>query len=134
MTVSTPRASPPPPATVATTFAMIEEAKRGNYTSGVIGLMARPDLGAEQDVTHDGQLVRIRAAESALAVREALLEHVEGDWMVVLTDRTDDDLGAGVLAHFAWQRLRRPDPWEAVRHRFQATGVDPALTTAPGQS
>ncbi len=132
MTVSTPRASPPPPATVATTFAMIEEAKRGNYTSGVIGLMARPDLGAEQDVTHDGQLVRIRAAESALAVREALLEHVEGDWMVVLTDRTDDDLGAGVLAHFAWQRLRRPDPWEAVRHRFQATGVDPALTTAPG--
>jgi len=132
MTVSNPRAAPPPPATVSTAFAMIEEAKRGRYTSGVIGLMARPDRRAEQDVTHDGQLVRIRAAESALAVREVLLEHVEGDWMVVLTDRTDDDLGAGVLAHFAWQRLRRPDPWEAVRHRFQASGVDPALTTAPG--
>ena len=132
MTVSNPRAAPPPPATVSTAFAMIEEAKRGRYTSGVIGLMARPDRRAEQDVTHDGQLVRIRAAESALAVREALLEYVEGDAMVVLTDRTDDDLGAGVLAHFAWQRLRRPDLWEAVRHRFQASGVDPALTTAPG--
>jgi len=132
MTASPSRLAPPPPASASTTFAMIDEAKRSRYPSGVIGLIARPDRAADQDVTHDGQLVRVRAAESALAVREALLEHVEGDWMVVLTDRTDDDLGAGVLAHFVWQRLRRPDPWEAVRHRFQATGVDPALTTASG--
>ena len=132
MTASPSRLAPPPPASASTTFAMIDEAKRSNYPAGVIGLIARPDRATDQDVTHDGQLVRVRAAESALAVREALLEHVEGDWMVVLTDRTDDDLGAGVLAHFVWQRLRRPDPWEAVRHRFQATGVDPALTTASG--
>jgi len=46
----------------------------------------------------------------------------------VLTDRPDDDLGAGVLSHLVWHRLRTPDPWDAVRLRFAATGVEPALT------
>ncbi len=46
----------------------------------------------------------------------------------MLTDRPDDDLGAGVLSHLVWQRLRTPDPWDAVRLRFAATGIDPALT------
>ena len=29
-----------------------------------------------------------------------------------------------------WHRLRTPDPWDAVRLRFAATGVEPALTAA----
>ena len=48
----------------------------------------------------------------------------------MLTDRPDDDLGAGVLSHLVWHRLRTPDPWDAVRLRFAATGVEPALTAA----
>jgi len=52
--------------------------------------------------------------------------------LVVLTDRPDDDLGAGVLSHLVWHRLRTPDPWDAVRLRFAATGVEPALTAAAG--
>ena len=50
----------------------------------------------------------------------------------MLTDRPDEDLGAGVLSHLVWHRLRTPDPWDAVRLRFAATGVEPALTAAAG--
>ncbi len=34
--------------------------------------------------------------------------------------------------HLIGHRLRTPDPWAAVRHRFAATGLDPALTSTPG--
>jgi hypothetical protein len=49
----------------------------------------------------------------------------------VFTDREDDDLGAGIRTHLVGNRLRTPDPWEAVRQRFAATGLDPALTSSP---
>lgn len=122
------------PVTASMALAMVEEASssRYRYTEGVIGLVGQPDPGARADIDRDGAVVRIRPAESALAVREALLEHCAGDWMVILTDRSDQDLGAGILSHFIWGMLRRPDPWEAVRHRFKATGIDPTLTTVPG--
>jgi hypothetical protein len=110
-------------------LAIIDEALDKHYPSGVIGVRGVPDRAVTADLTHQGQTVRIRAAESALAAREVLGEHRDGDWLVVVTDRDDDDLGAGVLAHFIWQRLRSPDPWEAVRARFAANGIDPALTS-----
>lgn len=59
------------------------------------------------------------------------MERTRDQWLVVLTDRSDGDLGAGVLSHLVFNRLRTPDPWEAVRHRLAATGLDPALTGAP---
>lgn len=110
-------------------LAIVDEARTMKYQTGVIGLRGLPGRTVAMDVPHDGRTVRVRPAESALAVREVLSEHREGDWLVVVTDRDDDDLGAGILAHFVWQRLRSPDPWEAVRHRFSATGIDPALTS-----
>src|SRR3954447_14595319 len=119
------------PVSSSMVLAIIDEAREKDYSTGVIGLRGVPDRAVAADVQHDGRVVRVRPAESALAVREVLSEHREGDWMVVVTDRTDDDLGAGVLAHLIWQRLRSPDPWEAVRHRFAATGIDPALTSRP---
>src|SRR5262249_1422672 len=67
-----------------------------------------------------------------LAVREALLSRPRDEWLIVLTDRSDEDLGAGVLSHFVGHRLRTPDPWAAVRHRFAATGIDPAIFAAAG--
>lgn len=118
------------PVSPSMVLAIVDEARAMKYPPGVVGLRGVPDRAALADLEHDGHLVRVRPAESALAVREALAEHRSGDWMVVVTDREDDDLGAGVLAHFIWQRLRSPDPWEAVRHRFSATGIDPGLTAA----
>lgn len=112
-------------------LAIVDEARAKNYRTGVIGIRGIPDRAITADLPHQGQTVRIRAAESALAARELLGDHRDGDWLVIVTDRDDEDLGAGVLAHFVWQRLRSPDPWEAVRTRFAATGIDPALTSRP---
>jgi hypothetical protein len=119
------------PVSASMVLAIVDEARAKNYGSGIVGIRGVPDQKITADLQHQGQTVRIRAAESALAARELLGEHQEGDWLVVVTDRDDDDLGAGILAHFIWQRLRSPDPWEAVRTRFAASGIDPALTSRP---
>lgn len=110
--------------------ALLDQARRKDYTSGVLGVRALPEWTGSLTFTHEKVPVRVVRCVSALAVREALLEREPGQWLVVLTDRPDDDLGAGVLSHFVWHRLRTPDPWDAVRHRFAATGVDPALTSS----
>lgn len=113
--------------------ALLDEARRKNYRAGVLGIRARPEWTGADTFAHEEVPVRVVPCVSALAVREALLERADDRWLVVLTDRPEDDLGAGVLSHLLWHRLRTPDPWEAVRHRFAATGIDPALTTAPAQ-
>ena len=117
-------------ATLPVLRALLDQARRKDYRSGVLGVRARPEPMSPPTFTHAGVPVRVVPCVSALAVREALLERVRDQWLVVLTDRPDDDLGAGVLSHLVWQRLRTPDPWDAVRLRFAATGVDPALTAA----
>jgi hypothetical protein len=112
--------------------ALLDQARNKNYASGVLGVRARPEWPGPASFSHDNVPVRVVPCVSALAVREALLEREYGQWLVVLTDRADDDLGAGVLGHLVWNRLRTPDPWDAVRLRFAATGVEPALTDTSG--
>jgi hypothetical protein len=112
-------------------LAIVDEACAKNYRTGIIGIRGVPDRAVNIDVQHQGQTVRVRAAESALAARELLGEYQVDDWLVIVTDREDEDLGAGILAHLIWQRLRSPDPWEAARARFAASGIDPALTSRP---
>jgi hypothetical protein len=115
-------------ATLPVLRALLDQARHKNYASGVLGVRARPEWPGSPTFTHESVPVRVVPCVSALAVREALLERERGQWLVVLTDRADDDLGAGVLSHLVWNRLRTPDPWDAVRLRFAATGVEPALT------
>ena len=112
---------------------LLDEAQGKNYEHGVLGVRADPDWppGA-RTFTHGKVPVRVEPCVSALAVREALLSRAHGEWLIVLTDRSDEDLGTGVLSHFIGHRLRTPDPWAAVRHRFAATGLDPALTATAG--
>ena len=116
-------------ATLPVLRALLDQARRKNYASGVLGVRARPEWPGSPTFTHESVPVRVVPCVSALAVREALLDRERGQWLVVLTDRADDDLGAGVLSHLVWNRLRTPDPWDAVRLRFAANGVEPALTT-----
>jgi hypothetical protein len=115
-------------ATLPVLRALLDQARHKNYASGVLGVRARPEWPGSPTFTHESVPVRVVPCVSALAVREALLDRARGQWLVVLTDRADDDLGAGVLSHLVWNRLRTPDPWDAVRLRFAATGVEPALT------
>lgn len=95
---------------------------------GVRGRMAKPEVAFD----HAGTPVRMIFGESALAVRETLLGRRPGEWLVIVTDRDEADLGAGVLAHFVGQQLRSPDPWQAVRQRFGATAIDAQLVAGPG--
>jgi hypothetical protein len=108
---------------------MLDQAREKNYRAGVLGVQARREWTGPTTFEHAGVPVRVVACESALAVREALLDRDPAGWLVVLTDRDESDLGHGLLGRLVWQRLRRPDPWDAVRHRFAASGLDPALTT-----
>jgi PglZ domain len=112
---------------------LLDEARAKNYEHGALGVRAKPDWPPEtRTFTHNKAQVRIEPCVSALAVREALLSRRRDEWLIVLTDRSEDDLGAGVLSHFIGHRLRTPDPWAAVRHRFAATGIDPAIFAAAG--
>jgi hypothetical protein len=110
---------------------LLDEARRKKYPPSVLGVHASPEWSGPRTFTHEDVPVRIEPCVSALAVREAVLTHEPGQWTVVLTDRTDDDLGTGLLSHLVGFRLRTPDPWAGARDRFAASGIDPALTGLP---
>jgi hypothetical protein len=119
-------------ATLPVLRALLDQARHKNFLSGVLGVRAQPEWAGAPTFTHADVPVRVVPCVSALAVREALLGRASDQWLVVLTDRPDEDLGTGVLSHLVWHRLRTPDPWDAVRLRFAATGIDPALTSMAG--
>jgi hypothetical protein len=119
---------PAPVATLPVVHALLDEARRKNYHSGVLGVRARPEWTGPDSFEYQYSPVRIVACISALAVREALQSRRAGGWLVVITDRSGEDLGSGILSHLLGHRLRTPDPWEAIRVKFAATGIDPALT------
>lgn len=103
-------------------------AREKGWSHGVLGVRARPEWAGPATFVVDGTPVRVVPCVSTLAVREALLERVAGEYLVVLTGREDSELGTGVLSHLIWNRLRTPDPWDAVRQQFAATGLEAALT------
>jgi hypothetical protein len=119
-------------ATLPVIRALLDQAREKNYRAGVLGVQARPEVVGPAEFDHDGVPVRVVGCGSALAMREAVLGRDRGGWLVVLTDRDEQDLGYGLLGKLVWHRLRRPDPWDAVRQRFAAAGIDPALTTGDG--
>ncbi|MBB1516006.1 BREX-2 system phosphatase PglZ [Tessaracoccus sp. MC1679] len=119
------------PVTPAIARAFVDYARQKNYSKGVIGVRARPEATREASFQHGAQQVRIVPAGSALAIREAIRAADPDGWLVVVTDRSDADLGAGLLAHFLWQRLRHPDPWQAVQQAFAAHSVDARLLQLP---
>lgn len=120
-------------ATLPVVRALLEQAASLKYTGGVLGIRARPEWNEPMQFEHDGRPVLVRPCASVLAVREALLDRDPEKWLVVLTDRPDPELGPGIRAHLAWQRLRTPDPWDAVRARFRAATLDAALTSGVRQ-
>lgn len=122
---------------VAEIRAMVDDAAAHGYgpehgdERPAVGVFGDP-AGVEPLVLeHRGASLSVVPAVSALAVREALLAHRPGSWLVVVTDRPESDLGAGILAHLVGHKLRTPDPWGAVRQQFAATGVEPALYAGP---
>lgn len=97
----------------------------------VLALRAAPrwDGPAEIEVQGEGtgHRVQVRACVSALAVREALNDRGPGDYLVVLTDRPDSDLGLDVLGRCFNQTVVALEPWAAVCTAFGARTVEPTL-------
>ncbi|MDQ7993692.1 MAG: BREX-2 system phosphatase PglZ, partial [Propionicimonas sp.] len=119
------------PVTTAMARALIDQARSKGYSEGVLGFRA-PVAGVEpSSFDYSGQPVKLVPCVSSLAAREAILERAENSWLVLVTDRSDEDLGAGLLAHVIGQRLRTPDAWQAVQLRFAATGLDTLLVSGP---
>lgn len=107
-------------------------AKSGGPTaSGVLLLRAQPVWDGPDAITvRDGYRdvrVLVRPCVSALAVRDAMLQRAEGEYLVVLTDRSDADLGLGILSRCYDQRVVTPSMWEAVKEAFRARQVDSLL-------
>src|SRR4051794_16954137 len=87
------------------------EHELGSLTYGVVGVHAAPEwAGDGLDV--EGEPVEVVACRSVLAVREALVEHEGGERrLVLLTDRSERELGLDVVARLARRKLHRLDPW-----------------------
>ncbi|WP_026454407.1 BREX-2 system phosphatase PglZ [Saccharomonospora iraqiensis] len=107
--------------------ALLDEARAKGYEGGVLGVQADAKWEGPELFTHAGQPVRVAVCPSTLAVWEALRERGGEGWLVVLTPCDAADLGGGALSHLVWNRLRTPDPWQAVQQRFAAANLDPAL-------
>lgn len=96
----------------------------------VVGVHAQPVWHHDALLHVDGADVRVRACVSPLAVREALVEHQEANgsgYLVVVTDCSDDDLGAGIRSHLARGRLVEVDLWDTVLESFRASHVESAF-------
>ncbi|WP_166390128.1 BREX-2 system phosphatase PglZ [Nocardioides ochotonae] len=91
------------------------------YTRVLI-LHAVPQWSGEPIFTVGDAVVHVRACESQLAVLDAYAQLPEGDYLVVLTDRTAQDLGDAVLLRAWRRRVEMPDLWRAVPALFGATG------------
>lgn len=107
-------------------------AKAGGPTAASVLLLRAqpvwdgPDVITVRDDYRDVS-VRVRACVSALAVRDAMMQRADGEYLVVLTDRSDADLGLGILSRCYDQRVVTPSMWEAVKEAFQARQVDSLL-------
>lgn len=117
-------------ASPAVVRALLDNLADKNYRGGVLGVHASPEWDGSEEFTHHGRAVRVAACPSTLTVWEALRDTGQADWLVLLTPCSRDDLGGGVLAHLLGNRLRTPDPWQAVQQRFAAERLDPRLYTA----
>lgn len=122
-----------PNVSLAMARGVIDYVRERRYDShdGAVAIRGRL-ASAETTFDHGGVAVRMVFGESVLAVREILLQRQADEWLVIVTDRDEADLGAGVLAHFVGQQLRSPDPWQSVRQRFGATSIDAQLIASPG--
>jgi PglZ domain len=97
----------------------------------VIGVRAQPTWEAGP-LTVDGESVRVVGCTSALAVRAELAERGDpAEWLVILTDRDERDLGVDVVGRLERRRLHTLEPWMAVAASFGAQVVDPALRAVP---
>jgi hypothetical protein len=121
--VSAPRADEP------VVRALLEDMRERRPGHRVLGIRAAPEWSGPAELHFDGGRARatVWACVSTLEVHEALCSRVADDYLVILTDRPDNDLGLSVVARLYGQRLMELDLWVPVLRMFRATTRDPRL-------
>lgn len=115
------------PAAVGAVVGRIEDSGR-HPSGGVIGIRAVPDETVTlSSLSAAGHAIEVAACPSTLAVWDAIYSWEGEGWLVILTDRPEEDLGSGTLARFVEHRLLTPDPWEAAMQVFGARTIQRAL-------
>ena len=98
-----------PQATLPVVRSLLAKASReGKQRSGVLGVRARPTWTGPTEFAYADFKVRLVPCPSALAVRDALRARAEGLWLVILTDRDEDDLGVGITVAPARRDVAQP--------------------------
>src|SRR5699024_37338 len=114
-------------AAVAAVVSKIESNER-YQSGGIIGIAAQPDERVVLERRSPaGHQVTVAACPSTLAVWRAIHEWDGDGWLVILTDRPEEDLGPATLARFVEHRLKTPDPWEAAMEVFGAQTIQRSL-------
>lgn len=88
----------------------------------VLILHALPQWTGEPTLTVEDRVVHVRPCASQLGVLDAYAHLPDDDYLIVLTDRTAQDLGDAVLLRAWRRRVEMPDLWQAVPALFGATG------------
>ena len=96
----------------------------------VLVLRAKPQWSGSESVRVGDSTVHIRGAVSQFAALDALYSMPEEDFLILLTDRTEQDLGQAVLTRTARQRIEMPEEWAVIPELFGATAVDRDLRAA----
>ncbi|MBZ2195402.1 BREX-2 system phosphatase PglZ [Occultella gossypii] len=90
-------------------------------------LRSEPRWDGPPSIAVDGTTVQIRPGRSQLAVLTDYTDLPDDEYLVVLTDRNEQDLGSAVMLRAAGQTIERPDDWSAVASMVGAHTIDPAL-------
>lgn len=118
----------PAPVPRAAVLATLDAVRRRESHGRVVGIRASrglDDTTPMSDAHHEP--ITVRWCPSVLSLWDALTGWDEQGWLVLLTDRTEEEIGSGLLARMAQQRLHRPDAWDSVKQRFRATSLERAL-------
>ena len=113
--------------------ALVKERAKALVAAGgarVLVLRAKPGWAGPETIAVDGARVAVRPAVSQLAALAAITELPPDDYLVLLTDRTDQDLGDAVMLRAHRRRVEAVDEWSAIPGLYDAQLLDPALRRA----
>ncbi|MDZ4232847.1 MAG: BREX-2 system phosphatase PglZ, partial [Dietzia sp.] len=100
---------------------LIQDLRGKGHRHGVVAVAAIPVWSGADEMTVDGQRVRIAAAPSVLAIRDAIRLRNSAHWVVILTDQPWSGVPTGVAEHLVTNRLRNLDPFPLLRNAFAAS-------------
>lgn len=120
------------PVTEGVLRAIVGRALGDEQAPRLIAVSGEPSWAGPDAFEVEGRAVEVVPCISVLAAREALARrndesNEDGPITVLLTDRSDKELGEEMLAHLWRYRVQNPTGWEKVKQLFRVDTLDSAL-------